>query len=70
MVRVTKEYDQRLQELLDTARQLFFEIGYEKTSVNDIIDRVGVAKGTFYHYFKTKEDLLDKFGTPPHGRNP
>jgi AcrR family transcriptional regulator len=60
MVRITKEYDERLTEFLDTAQQLFFEKGYEKTSVNDIIEKIGVAKGTFYHYFKTKSDLLDK----------
>ena len=60
MVRVTKEYDQRLVEFLETAQQLFFQKGYEMTSVNDIIEQVGVAKGTFYHYFKSKEDLLDK----------
>ncbi|MGD2091196.1 MAG: TetR/AcrR family transcriptional regulator [Candidatus Aminicenantes bacterium] len=60
MVRISKQYDERLTEFLDTARQLFFEKGYEKTSVNDIIEKVGVAKGTFYHYFKSKEDLLDQ----------
>ncbi len=60
MVRISKEYDERLKELLDSAQQLFFEKGYQKTSVNDIIEEVGVAKGTFYHYFKTKSDLLDK----------
>jgi AcrR family transcriptional regulator len=60
MARISKEYDERLSEFLDTARQLFFEKGYEKTSVNEIIEKMGVAKGTFYHYFKTKEDLLDQ----------
>lgn len=60
MVRISKEHDERLTEFLDTARQLFFEKGYEKTPVNDIIEKVGVAKGTFYHYFKSKEDLLDQ----------
>jgi AcrR family transcriptional regulator len=60
MMRISKEHDERLTEFLDTARQLFFEKGYEKTSVKDIIEKVGVAKGTFYHYFKSKEDLLDQ----------
>lgn len=60
MVRITKEYDERLNELLSAAQQLFFEKGYEKTSVTHIIEKVGVAKGTFYHYFKSKEELLDK----------
>jgi AcrR family transcriptional regulator len=60
MVRISKEYDERLNEFLDTAQQLFFEKGYQSVSVNHIIEKVGVAKGTFYHYFKTKADLLDK----------
>jgi len=60
MVRIIKEHDERLNELLDVGQQLFFQKGYELTSVNDIIEKVGVAKGTFYHYFKSKDDLLDK----------
>lgn len=60
MARIVKEHDERLIEFLDTAQQLFFQKGFEKTSVNDIIEQMGVAKGTFYHYFKSKVDLLDK----------
>lgn len=60
MVRIIKEHDERLNELLDIAQELFFQKGYEATSVNDIIDAAKVAKGTFYHYFKSKGDLLDK----------
>ncbi|MFP4112963.1 MAG: TetR/AcrR family transcriptional regulator [Spirochaetota bacterium] len=56
---VVKEYDERKAEFLDTAMRLFMQHGYEQTSVNAIIDAVGVSKGAFYHYFKTKEDLLD-----------
>lgn len=60
MARVIKDYDERLNELLDAAQALFFSKGYGSTSVNDIIHSVGVAKGTFYHYFISKADLLDK----------
>ena len=60
MTKVVKEYEERKRELLETARNLFFSKGYDKTSVNDIITTVGIAKGTFYHYFNTKEDLLDE----------
>jgi len=33
--------------------------GYEKTAVSDIVKKAKVAQGTFYYYFKTKEDILD-----------
>jgi AcrR family transcriptional regulator len=59
-VRISKEYDERLKELLEAAQELFFQKGYHHVSIKDIIDKVGVAKGTFYHYFKSKEDLLDR----------
>lgn len=57
---VVKDYDERKTEFLDTALQLFMQHGYDQTSVNAIIETVGVSKGAFYHYFKTKEDLLDE----------
>ncbi len=60
MARITKEYHERKNELLDTAQELFFTKGYKQTSIESIIKKVGVAKGTFYYYFKSKEDLLDK----------
>jgi len=60
MVRIIKEYEERKNELLDIAQQLFFAKGYDLTSVETIIKQVGVSKGTFYYYFKSKEDLLDK----------
>ena len=59
MVRISKDYDVRKQEFLDAAQKLFYEQGYDQTSVNTIIEAVGVSKGTFYHYFNSKEDLLD-----------
>ncbi|MBA7647581.1 HTH-type transcriptional repressor KstR2 [subsurface metagenome] len=59
MNRIIKDYNVRKQEFLDAAQKLFYEQGYDQTSVNTIIDAVGVSKGTFYHYFKSKEDLLD-----------
>lgn len=43
--------------LMDSAFQLFTTKGIAKTSVDDIVDRAGVAKGTFYLYFKDKYDL-------------
>lgn len=58
MPRTVKEYDERYAEFLDTAQALFFSQGFASTSVQNIIDAVGVAKGTFYHYFDSKEDVL------------
>jgi len=45
--------------LIDIAEQLFIKKGYEKTAVSDIVKKAKVAQGTFYYYFKTKEDILD-----------
>lgn len=58
-VREVKQYDERLQEILNAAQELFAAFGYSKVSIQKIIDRVGIAKGTFYHYFSSKEELLD-----------
>jgi len=58
-MRITKEYDERKNEILNTAEKLFHSKGYEKCTVNDIIKEVAIAKGTFYYYFKSKEEVLD-----------
>ena len=60
MARVVKEHDERRSEILDVAQELFFSKGYKQTSVRDIIDGVGIAKGTFYYYFSSKIQLLDE----------
>ena len=60
MARIVKDAGERRAELLDTALSLFLEHGYERTSVEQITTAVGVAKGTFYHYFATKQDLLEQ----------
>jgi len=60
VARITKKYHERKNEILDVAQELFLTQGYEKTSIENIIKKVDVAKGTFYYYFKSKEDLLDK----------
>ncbi|MBQ5316874.1 MAG: TetR/AcrR family transcriptional regulator [Oscillospiraceae bacterium] len=46
-------------EITDAAMELFFENGYEATSVRMIMDRVGGEIGMFYHYFKSKDMLFD-----------
>lgn len=59
MPRIVKSADDRRNEILDGAQALFFERGYERTTVNDVIAKVGISKGGFYHHFKAKEDLLE-----------
>lgn len=59
-MRIVKEYEERRNEILDTAEKLFVTKGYTKTTVNDILKEIGIAKGTFYHYFKSKEKVMDE----------
>jgi len=58
-MRTSKKRDVRLNEILDAAELLFIAKGYEQTTVNDILAKVGIGKGTFYHYFKSKEEVMD-----------
>lgn len=59
MVRTTKAPEERRLEIIKTAEKLFNQNGYSNTSVESIIKEMGVAKGTFYYYFKSKEEVLD-----------
>jgi AcrR family transcriptional regulator len=59
MTREVKEHKIRRHEIINTAKTLFFQKGYDNTTIQDIIDTLGIAKGTFYHYFKSKDELLD-----------
>jgi AcrR family transcriptional regulator len=59
MVRIVKSPDVRRSELIDCAQKLFYSKGYESTSVRDIVDAAGVAKGTFYYYFDSKQAILE-----------
>lgn len=58
-MRVVKEPEERRNELIDTAEALFIEKGYDNTTVEEIVRKTEVAKGTFYHYFKSKNEILD-----------
>ncbi|WP_042366223.1 TetR/AcrR family transcriptional regulator [Streptacidiphilus neutrinimicus] len=46
------------ERILDVALELFVEHGYEKTSLREIADRLGVTKAALYYHFRTKEDIL------------
>lgn len=58
MSRTVKTPEARKSEILDAAQALFFERGYEATTVAEIIAAAGVSKGGFYHHFAAKEDVL------------
>lgn len=48
----------RRTQILDIARELFVTRGYHHTSTDDILARAGIAKGTLYHHFASKEEIL------------
>ena len=59
MVRTVKDPETRRAEIITAARRLFAVKEFEKTTMQDVIDELGIAKGTIYYYFKSKEELLD-----------
>ena len=59
-MRVTKEPEIRRAELIDAARQLFDKNGIKNTQVSQIVEKVGVAKGLFYYYFKSKDEIVNE----------
>jgi AcrR family transcriptional regulator len=61
MPRIVKPAAERRAEIIDCAVALFFEKGYEATTIADILERTNLSKGAFYHHFKSKEELLDAF---------
>ena len=54
-----KDAEERKKEILDIAEELFTTKGYDNTSTTDILERVGIARGTIYYHFKSKEEILD-----------
>lgn len=54
-----KPREERWEELLSAAADIFYEKGYDATSLQDIADRVGILKGSIYYYIKSKADLRD-----------
>ena len=60
MGKVETNKKQKNTTLLQTSFELFTEKGFTKTTISDIVNRAGLAKGTFYLYFKDKYDLRDR----------
>ncbi len=61
MARIVKEeeYAVKRREILVAAQKLVYTRGYERMSIQDILDEIGISKGAFYHYFDSKLALLD-----------
>ena len=59
MTRVVKKHAVRRSELLDVAQRLVYTKGYEQMTVQEILDALQIAKGTFFHYFSSKQALLE-----------
>lgn len=57
-MRETKDSDERRREFVDAAEKLFKENGIVDTTVNNIVKELDVAKGLFYYYFRSKDDVI------------
>ncbi|WP_372631035.1 TetR/AcrR family transcriptional regulator [Cohnella sp.] len=58
-MRISKKPEERKSEILDAAERLFMTKGYSRATINDILSEVGIAKGTFYYHFQSKEEVMD-----------
>ena len=59
MARISKDPEERRIEIIKAAERLFNEKGFSNTAVSDIVKSIGVAQGTFYYYFKSKDDVFN-----------
>jgi AcrR family transcriptional regulator len=59
MPRIVKDPEERRQEIIAAARELFQTKEYDKATMRDVMEMLGIAKGTIYHYFRSKEALLE-----------
>ena len=55
-----KKGEKRKKELLKIAYDMFLTKGYENTSVDEIIEKAKIAKGTYYYHFQSKEQMLEE----------
>lgn len=58
-IKTMENKEEKEKKLLDSAFQLFTEKGFKDTSIQEIVNHAGVAKGTFYLYFKDKYEIQD-----------
>lgn len=59
MARIVKKPEERKEEIVKAARHLFQAKEYDQVTMQDVIESVGIAKGTIYHYFRSKGELLE-----------
>lgn len=59
MARIVKKPDERREEIIKAARELFHSKAYDKATMQELMKTLNIAKGTIYHYFSSKEDLLE-----------
>lgn len=59
MARPPQDPQIRITEILNAAEPLFYAKGYHETAISDIAKKMGVAQGTIYYYFASKEELLE-----------
>ncbi len=59
MTRIVKKAAERKREIIEAARELFQTADYESTTMQALMERLRIAKGTIYHYFASKEELLE-----------
>ena len=59
MARPKTHYGEKREELVKVSFELFMKNGYESTSIQDIMNIAKISKGAMYHYFTSKEDILD-----------
>ncbi len=58
---ITKKGEQTRHQIIEASEQLFMEKSVDKVTINEIVQRAGIAKGTFYLYFDSKETLVYHF---------
>lgn len=58
VARITKDPETRKKEFVNAARELFMEKGFDNTSINDITNKVGMSHGSFFYYFKSKNEVM------------
>lgn len=54
-----KHPEETVEKILNVSLRLFQEKGYEHTTIQDIVDALGMSKGAIYHHFKSKEDIME-----------